>query len=170
MMRRNHDRKQNYELIDFIRKEIPGITLRTTLMTGHPGEGEDEFAELRQFVKEVRFDRLGVFTYSEEEDTWAADKYEDSVPLDVKKERAAELMELQQSISKELNLNKINKSIKVLIDRKEGDYYIGRSESDSPEVDNEILIPASLKKLHTGQFYNVKVTGAEEFDLYGQVE
>jgi ribosomal protein S12 methylthiotransferase len=170
MMRRNHDRKQNYELIDFIRKEIPDITLRTTLMTGHPGEGEEEFAELRQFVKEVRFDRMGVFAYSEEEDTWAAEKYEDSIPLDVKKERAAELMELQQGISKVLNLNKINKSIKVLIDRKEGDYYIGRSESDSPEVDNEILVSAAFKKLHTGQFYKVKITGAEEFDLYGEVE
>jgi ribosomal protein S12 methylthiotransferase len=170
MMRRNHDRKQNYELIDFIRKEIPDITLRTTLMTGHPGEGEKEFAELKQFVKEVRFDRLGVFTYSEEEDTWAAGNYEDLIPLEVKKERAAELMELQQSISKELNLNKIDKSIKVLIDRKESDYYIGRSESDSPEVDNEILIPASFKKLNTGHFYNVKITGAEEFDLYGKVE
>jgi ribosomal protein S12 methylthiotransferase len=170
MMRRNHDSRQNYELIDFIRREIPDITLRTTLMTGHPGEGEKEFAELKQFVKEVRFDRLGVFAYSEEEDTWAAEKYEDSVPPEVKKERAAELMEIQQGISKELNLSKINKSIKVLIDRQEGDYYIGRSESDSPEVDNEILIHASNVRLHTGKFYNVKITGAEEFDLYGEVE
>jgi ribosomal protein S12 methylthiotransferase len=170
MMKRNHDRKMNYELIDFIRREIPDITIRTTLMTGHPGEGEVEFEELRQFVKDVKFDRLGVFTYSEEEDTWAADKYDDSIPPDVKKARAAELMELQQGISKELNLNKIDKSIKVLVDRKEGDYYIGRSESDSPEVDNEILIPASLKKLQTGKFYTVKITGAEEFDLYGEIE
>jgi len=170
MMRRNHDRKLNYELIEFIRKEIPGITLRTTLMTGHPGEGETEFQELRQFVDEVRFDRLGVFAYSEEEDTWAAEKYDDSVPPEVKKERAAELMQMQQIISKELNMSKINKSIKVLIDGREGDYYIGRSESDSPEVDNEILIPVSLKKLRAGQFYTVKITAAEEFDLYGEVE
>jgi len=170
MMRRNHDRKLNYELIEFIRKEIPGITLRTTLMTGHPGEGETEFQELRQFVDEVRFDRLGVFAYSEEEDTWAAEKYDDSVPPEVKKERAAELMQMQQIISKELNMSKINKSIKVLIDGREGDYYIKRSESDSPKVDNEILIPVSLKKLKTGQFYTVKITAAEEFDLYGEVE
>jgi ribosomal protein S12 methylthiotransferase len=170
MMKRNHDRKQNYELIDFIRREIPDITLRTTLMTGHPGEGEEEFEELRQFVRDVKFDRLGVFTYSEEEDTWAAGNYEDSVPYEVKKQRAAELMDLQQDISKELNLNKIGKSIKVLIDRKETDFYIGRSESDSPEVDNEILIPATPGKLHTGKFYTVKITGAEEFDLYGEVE
>jgi ribosomal protein S12 methylthiotransferase len=170
MMRRNHDSRQNYELIDFIRKEIPGITLRTTLMTGHPGEGEEEFAELKQFVKKVRFDRLGVFAYSEEEDTWAAEKYGDPVPPEVKKERAAELMELQQNISKELNLNKLGKSIKVLVDRKEGEYYIGRSESDSPEVDNEILIAASPRKLKMGHFYNVKITGAEEFDLYGEAE
>lgn len=170
MMRRNHNSRQNYELIRFIRREIPGITLRTTLMTGHPGEGEDEFAELKQFVREVRFDRLGVFAYSEEEDTFSADKYDDSVPQDVKNARSAELMELQQGISKELNVNKIDKSIKVLIDRKEGEYYTGRSESDSPEVDNEILIPADHKKLHTGKFYQVKITGAEEFDLYGKVE
>jgi ribosomal protein S12 methylthiotransferase len=170
MMRRNHDSKQNYELIDFIRKEIPDITLRTTLMTGHPGEGETEFGELKQFVTQVKFDRLGVFAYSEEEDTWAAEKYADTIPPEVKKERAAELMELQQGISKKLNFNKIDKSIKVLIDRKEGEYYIGRSESDSPEVDNEILITAPHKRLHNGQFYNVKITGAEEFDLYGEVE
>ncbi len=170
LMRRNHDSRQNYELIDFIRGEIPGITLRTTLMTGHPGEGEEEFDELRRFVREVKFDRLGVFAYSEEEDTWAAENYEDSIPSDVKKSRAAELMELQQGISNQLNLNKINRSIKVLIDRKEGEYYIGRSEADSPEVDNEILVPASGKKLQTGQFYNIKITGAEEFDLYGEVE
>jgi ribosomal protein S12 methylthiotransferase len=170
LMRRNHDSRQNYELIDFIRGEIPGITLRTTLMTGHPGEGEEEFDELRRFVREVRFDRLGVFAYSEEEDTWAADNYEDSIPSDVKKSRAAELMEMQQEISNQLNLNKINRSIKVLIDRQEGEYYIGRSEADSPEVDNEILVPASGNKLQTGQFYNIKITGAEEFDLYGEVE
>ncbi len=170
MMKRNHDRKLNYELIDYIRREIPGITLRTTLMTGHPGEGEKEFEELRQFVKDVKFDRLGVFAYSEEEDTWAAGKYEDSIPAEVKKQRSAELMELQQDISTELNLKKIGTSIKVLIDRKEQNFYIGRSESDSPEVDNEVLIPASPEKLQSGKFYSVKITGAEEFDLYGEVE
>jgi len=170
LMRRNHDSRQNYELIDFIRSEIPGITLRTTLMTGHPGEGEGEFDELRQFVSEVKFDRLGVFEYSEEEDTWAAENYEDSIAADVKKSRAAELMELQQGISNKLNMNKIGKSIKVLIDRQEGEYYIGRSEADSPEVDNEILIQASGKKLQAGQFCNIKITGAEEFDLYGEME
>jgi ribosomal protein S12 methylthiotransferase len=169
MMRRNHTQKQNYELIDYIRKEIPGITLRTTLMTGHPGEGQREFAELRQFVEKVEFERLGIFTYSEEEDTWAAGKYEDQVPQEIKRDRAAELMQIQQSISKRLNNNKIHTLIKVLIDGREGEYYTGRSESDSPEVDNEVLIPASTGELCIGEFYQVRITGAEEYDLYGEV-
>jgi ribosomal protein S12 methylthiotransferase len=170
MMRRNHSQQQNVELINSIRREIPGITLRTTLMTGHPGEGEAEFEELRQFVQQARFERLGVFTYSEEEDTWAAAHYADDVPPEVKKERAAELMRIQEGISKELNNNKIGKSIKVLVDGREGAYYTARSESDSPEVDNEILIPVHTRRLKTGQFYQVKITGAEEFDLYGETE
>jgi ribosomal protein S12 methylthiotransferase len=168
-MRRGHGKKQNYELIDYIRKSIPGITLRTTLMTGHPGEGEKEYAELRQFIEQVRFDRLGVFTYSEEEDTWSANHYKDYVPEKIKKERSDELMLIQQSISKKLNENKLGKSIKVLIDDREGEYYVGRSESDSPEVDNEVLIPVGNKTLLPGMFYKTKITQAEEFDLYGEV-
>jgi len=169
MMRRNHNQKQNFELIDLIRKEIPGVTLRTTLMTGHPGEGEKEFRELRRFVEEVEFDRLGVFTYSEEEDTWSAGHYKDTVPPEVKKERAGELMAIQQKISKRLNDRKINRSIKVIIDGREGDFYIGRSEADSPEVDNEILIPFKGIELQTGMFYKIRITGSEEYDLYGEV-
>ena len=138
-------------------------------MTGHPGEGEKEFDELRQFVEKVEFDRLGVFTYSEEEDTWAAGHYEDTVPQDTKQERAAEIMTIQQSISKRLNNNKIHKIIKVLIDGREGEYYTGRAESDSPEVDNEILLPLTSRELSIGEFYQVRITGAEEFDLYGEV-
>jgi ribosomal protein S12 methylthiotransferase len=169
MMRRNHSQKQNYELIDMIRKEIPGITLRTTLMTGHPGEGGAEFEELRRFVEQVEFDRLGVFTYSEEEDTWAASHYKDSVSQSIKTERAEELMNIQQSISKRLNNNKIGSLIKVLIDGMEGEYYTARAESDSPEVDNEVLISVSGGQLQTGNFYPARITGAEEFDLYGEV-
>jgi ribosomal protein S12 methylthiotransferase len=168
MMRRNHSQKQNYELIDLIRKEIPGITLRTTLITGYPGEGEKEFSELRHFVEQVEFDRLGVFTYSEEEDTWAAGHYKDDIPVKVKKERAEELMFVQQRISKHLNENKIGSSIKVMIDGREGEFYIARAASDSPEVDNEILIPVSGRQLLTGNFHQIRITGAEEFDLYGE--
>jgi ribosomal protein S12 methylthiotransferase len=166
-MHRGHNNKNDIELINYIRSSIPGITLRTTLMTGHPGEGEKEFAELRHFVEHVKFDRLGIFTYSEEENTWSANHYKDSIPEKIKKERAAEIMMIQQKISGILNNNKIGRSIKVLIDDRVGEYYIGRSESDSPEVDNEVLIPVVTNALKTGQFYNIKITQAEEFDLYG---
>jgi ribosomal protein S12 methylthiotransferase len=168
-MRRGHSRKQNYELIDYIRKEIPGITLRTTVMTGHPGETEREFHALYTFVKDIEFDRLGVFTYSEEEDTWGARNLKDHIPEHVKKERANALMNLQQSISKKLNLKKIGSLFKVLIDGREGEYFIGRTESDSPEVDQEVLIKAQGSDLLKGNFYKVRITGAEEFDLFGEV-
>jgi ribosomal protein S12 methylthiotransferase len=167
-MHRGHDNKQNYELINYIRDSIPGVTLRTTLMTGHPGEGEKEYAELRQFVEKVKFDRLGLFTYSEEENTWSAIHYKDYISEKIKKERSDEIMLIQQAISKNLNENKIGRLIKVLIDSREGEYYIGRSESDSPEVDNEVLIPVAKNTLQTGMFYNIKITRAEEFDLYGE--
>jgi ribosomal protein S12 methylthiotransferase len=167
-MRRGHTQKQNIELIDYIRKHIPDITLRTTLIAGHPGETKKEFAELRKFVETVKFDRLGVFTYSEEEDTTAARIYKNTIPEKVKKERADELMALQQGISFKLNQCKIGKSIKVIIDGREGAYFTGRSESDSPEIDNEVLLPA-CNPLKTGTFYPVKITAAEEFDLYGEV-
>ena len=168
-MRRGHNQKQNYELINYIRKEIPDIALRTTVMTGHPGETEKEFKALYTFVKEVEFDRLGVFTYSEEEGTWGALNLEDRIPEKVKKERADQLMDLQQSISKKLNLSKIGRSFKVLIDGREGEYYTGRTASDSPEVDHEVLIPAQGNDLKKGNFYPVCITGAEEFDLFGKI-
>jgi len=169
MMLRNHSQEQNYRLIESIRHEMPGITLRTTLMTGHPGEGAREFDELKRFVSEVRFDRLGIFTYSAEENTAAAINYNDRIPMKVKKARADELMLIQQGISKELNNNKIGSLIKVLIDGREGEYYLGRSESDSPEVDHEILIADTGQNLSTGKFYRVRITSAEEFDLYGEI-
>jgi len=168
-MRRGHSKQQNYELIDLIRKQIPGIALRTTLLTGHPGEGKKEFAELCDFVKDVKFDRLGVFTYSEEEDTWAAGNYKDTLSERLKKDRADELMTIQQDISKKLNDKKLGKSIKVLIDSREGEYYVGRSEADSPEVDNEVLIPVAGNELEIGMFYNVRITRTEDFDLFGEV-
>jgi ribosomal protein S12 methylthiotransferase len=168
-MRRNHTREQNYRLIDAIRSEIPGITLRTTLMTGHPGEGKKEFGELLQFVRDIRFDRLGVFTYSEEEQTWAALHCKDSIPEREKKSRADELMLLQQQISKELNNNKLGLLLKVLIDGREGEYFVGRSEADSPEVDHEVLVTATGNPLETGEFYPVRINRVEEFDLYGSV-
>ena len=167
-MRRGHGQRQNHELIDYLRHEIPDIALRTTVITGHPGESEKEFKELLHFVESMEFDRLGVFTYSEEEDTWAARMMKDRIPEKVKKERADELMLLQQSISKRLNLKKLNRSFKVLIDGREGEYHIGRTEFDSPEVDNEVLISSATKKLVPGNFYTVRITGAEEFDLYGE--
>ncbi|HLO57579.1 MAG TPA: 30S ribosomal protein S12 methylthiotransferase RimO [Bacteroidales bacterium] len=169
-MRRGHTSLQNYELIDYIRKMIPDITLRTTLITGHPGETAKEYEKLKKFVEDVRFDRLGVFTYSEEEDTYAALKYKDSIPERIKKDRADEIMSIQQEISTTLNHNKIGKSFKVMVDRWEGEYFIGRTESDSPEIDNEVLISSGNKKLATGRFYPVIVTGAEEFDLLGRPE
>jgi len=168
-MRRGHDRKRNYELIEYFRKEIPDIALRTSLMTGHPGETEKDFSELCSFIEQVEFDRLGVFTYSEEENTWAAQNLKDRIPEKVKKERADELMRLQQLISKKLNLNKIGHSFKVLIDGREGEYSVGRTASDSPEVDNEVLIPSAATKLKTGNFYLARITGAEEFDLFGEI-
>ena len=169
-MRRGHNHRQNYELIDFLRTEIPEITLRTTVITGHPGETDKEFHELLRFVERVEFDRLGVFTYSEEEDTWASQKWKDRIPEQVKKDRADEVMQLQQTISKRLNDNKIGRSFKVLIDDRVGEYYRGRTEADSPEVDNEVLIPTAGKLLVTGNFYHTRITGAEEFDLFGVVE
>jgi len=169
MMRRGHTSEQNYQLIDYIRRKIPDITLRTTVITGHPGETTKEFKELRKFVENVEFDRLGVFTYSPEDDTLAANLYKDRLSEKVKKQRADELMTLQQSISIKLNNRKIGDLIKVLIDGKEGSYLISRSESDSPEIDNEILIPINNSAPDMGNFCKVRITGAEEFDLYGEV-
>jgi ribosomal protein S12 methylthiotransferase len=169
MMRRGHNSRQNLELIDFIRKEIPGITLRTTVITGHPGETPEAFSVLREFVETMKFERLGVFTYSEEENTWAAQHLADNIPEKIKKARAGELMKVQEEISMTLNHNKIGNSFKVLIDGREGDYFVGRTESDSPEIDNEVLIPAAGKNLVIGNFYKVRITGAAEFDLTGEI-
>ncbi|MBN2814408.1 MAG: 30S ribosomal protein S12 methylthiotransferase RimO [Bacteroidales bacterium] len=168
-MNRGHNQQQNLELIDFIRREIPDITLRTTLITGFPGETEKAYSVLREFVEQVQFDRLGVFTYSEEENTPAAQKYSDSIPEKTKHERADELMDIQQGISTMLNNRKIGKSFKVLIDTKDSEYYLGRTEGDSPEIDNEVLLPLNARPLAEGQFYTVKITGAEAFDLMGEV-
>lgn len=167
-MRRSVTGKQTYELIDHFRSEVPELTLRTTLMVGHPGEGAKEYNELIEFVEKIRFDRLGVFKYSEEEDTYGARNFPDEISEETKEQRADNIMNLQSSISLEKNQLKVNKTIPVIIDRKEGNFYIGRSEADSPEVDNEVLI-TSVKRLTAGTFCKVKITEANEFDLYGMV-
>jgi ribosomal protein S12 methylthiotransferase len=167
-MRRGLNKEKTIKLIESLRKEVPDLALRTTLLVGHPGEKEKDFEELVEFVKATRFERLGVFTYSHEEDTLAYKKMKDSIPAKVKMERADYIMKVQQGISEELNVAKIGKTYKVLIDGMEGDNYIGRTEYDSPEVDNEVIIK-SAKKLKTGSFYNVKITEASEFDLSGEV-
>lgn len=171
VMRRGVTKKQITELIRKIRREVPGIFIRTTLMTGHPGETEEDFEELCEFVKEMKFERLGVFPYSHEEDTYCDKHYSDDIPEEVKKQRAEIIMELQSAVSEEVNRECIGKTFKVLIDRKEEGYYIGRTEHDSPEVDPEVLIEEkSDKSLKIGEFYNIEITGADEYDLYGKVK
>lgn len=169
LMKRNIDKKQTYELIERIRIEVPGIRIRTSLMVGHPGETDADFAALKHFVRDTRFDRLGVFMYSEEEGTYSQKHFKDDVPVEVKHARMDEIMALQQDISANLNNRFVGQTLKVLIDRKEGEFYTGRTEFDSPEIDNEVLIPVSSKKIHTGRFYHVKITKAEEYDLYGEL-
>jgi len=168
-MKRNTTKAETYRLIERLRNAVPGIHLRTTLMVGFPNETDEDFEELLEFTKWARFERMGAFAYSEEEGTYSARKYEDNVSDDVKQQRLDRLMALQQNISAEIASSKIGKIFKVIIDRKEGDYYIGRTEFSSPEVDPEVLIPASERRLRTGVFYDVKITDAEEFDLYGTV-
>ena len=168
-MRRNVSKSETYDLIEKFRREVPGIHLRTTLMVGFPGETEEDFAELKEFVQKARFDRMGAFAYSEEEGTYAASTYEDSIPQEVKQARLDELMALQQEISAELSNAKIGQEFKVIIDRKEGDYYIGRTQYDSPEVDPEVLIRAEGKRLFSGRFYRVRITNADDFDLFGEI-
>ncbi len=167
-MKRGLDGNMTRKFVERVRREVPGVAFRTTFIVGYPGETEKEFKELLQFVAESRFERVGVFTYSPEEDT-AAYGLQDDVPEEVKQERKERLMSLQENISLELNKQKQGKVFKVLLDKKEGDYYTGRTEFDSPEVDNEVLIPAGKKRLHTGRFYDIKITGADYFDLYGEV-
>lgn len=168
-MCRNTTKEETMELVKQIRQRVPGIALRTTLMVGYPGETEEEFQELVDFVKWARFDRMGAFAYSEEEGTYSAENYADDVPPEVKQQRLDKLMRIQQRISAELMQERIGQEMKVIIDRREGNWYVGRSEFSSPEVDPEVLIPASEKQLRRGCFYNVRVTGAEEFDIYATV-
>ena len=168
-MRRHVSKSETYDLIEKFRREVPGIHLRTTLMVGFPGETEEDFEELKEFVQRARFDRMGAFAYSEEEGTYAAQTYEDSIPHEVKQSRLDELMAIQQEISAELSNAKIGQKFKVIIDRKEGDYYIGRTQFDSPEVDPEVLIKADGKRLFSGRFYRVRITNADDFDLFGEI-
>lgn len=168
-MRRHVTKEETYRLIEDFRNEVPGVHLRTTLMVGFPGETEDDFEQLKEFVKIAKFDRMGAFAYSEEEGTYSAENYEDDVPQEVKQRRLDELMALQQDISAELSHKKIGQILKVIIDRKEGDYYIGRTEFDSPEVDPEVLIKYDGRKLKEGNFYNVLIEDADDFDLYGRI-
>lgn len=168
-MRRHVSKAETYDLIEKFRKEVPGIHLRTTLMVGFSGETEEDFEELKEFVQKARFDRMGAFAYSEEEGTYAAEAYEDSVPFETKQARLDELMAIQQGISAELSAEKIGQEFRVIIDRKEGEYYVGRTQFDSPEVDPEVLIKSDGKRLFTGHFYNVLITDADDFDLYGKI-
>src|SRR5690554_3934979 len=167
-MLRHVTRAETESLIQRIKEEVPGVIIRTTMLVGFPGETDDDFNELKAFIAENRFERLGVFTYSHEEGTYASKRFEDNVPEHVKQDRANEIMELQQQISADLNRQKIGNTYKVLIDRKEEDYFIGRTEYDSPEVDGEVLIKSALP-LKTGEFYLVKITGAEDYDLFGEI-
>lgn len=168
LMRRGITKRRTYELLNTIREKVPGITLRTTILVGHPGETEADFEDLKQFVKDFEFDRLGVFTYSHEENTHAHTLVDD-IPAEVKQERAAELMALQEEISMKKNLEKVGQTFKVLFDRKEGNYFIGRTEADSPEVDNEVLVNATENFVRLGDFANIVVTEAESFDLMGKL-
>ena len=170
-MRRHITQAEQDTLIARIRERVPGICLRTTLMVGHPGETEEDFEALKEWTRRMRFDRMGAFAYSEEEGTYAATHYKDDIPEEIKQQRLSELMAVQQDISAELQAAKVGKTMKVIIDRKEDDYYIGRTEFDSPEVDCEVLIPITENGLSIkeGEFYNVTITKAEEFDLYGQI-
>ena len=167
-MRRHITKEQTLELIARLRREVPGIHIRTTLMVGFPGEGEVEFEELKEFIRTARFDRMGAFAYCEEDDTFAAKNYSDDIPQEVKDARLAEIMEIQEGIALELNEAKIGSVLKVIIDREEGDYFIGRTEFDSPEVDPEVLIKKS-QPLSIGKFYNVRIEAAMPFELIGEV-
>lgn len=168
-MRRQITREETLELIAAARQKVPGISLRTTMLVGFPGETEEEFEELVEFVRQVEFDRLGVFQYSHEEDTRAYELADD-VPAEVKAERANRIMEIQEGISYRKNLDKVGKIFKVLFDRKEGEYFVGRTEGDSPEVDNEVLVPAATNYVRIGDFASVRITDATEYDLFGEVE
>ena len=166
-MCRHVTKEETYELVRRLREEVPGIHIRTTLMVGFPGETDEDFEELKAFVKWARFERMGAFAYSEEEGTYSAEHYQDDVPEEVKLARLDKLMHIQQNISAELEAEKVGQTLKVIIDRQEGDYYVGRTEFCSPEVDPEVLIPVEERRLKIGAFYDVQITDSEEFDLYG---
>jgi ribosomal protein S12 methylthiotransferase len=166
LMRRSHNRQETELILNKLRNEIPGAVIRTTLIAGHPGETEEDYLELKEFISAFRFDRLGVFKYSHEEDTYSYKEYNDEVADEIKELRVAELMEIQQNISAELNESMVGKTIRVIIDRKEGEFFIGRTEFDSPEVDQEVLIPDQYN-LSPGSFYNIEIIKTGEFDLYG---
>ena len=166
-MKRNVTKEETYRLIEGMREEVPGIHIRTTLMVGFPGETEEDFEELMEFTRWARFERMGAFAYSEEDGTYSAENYEDDVIEEVKQRRLDKLMALQQRISAEIEAEKVGKTVKVVIDRKEGEFYVGRTEFCSPEVDPEVLIPVEERQLRVGRYYNVKIVDSEEFDLYG---
>ena len=166
MMKRSHNRVETETILNKLRDEIPGAVIRTTLIAGHPGETKKDYLELKAFITKFRFDRLGVFAYSHEEDTFSYREYKDEISLAVKESRVAELMELQQYISAELNESYIGKVLKVITDREEGEFFVGRTEFDSPEVDQEVLIPIK-NKLIPGNFYQIRITESTDFDLYG---
>lgn len=169
VMRRNVTKAETLEMIRRMREEVPGIHIRTTLMVGHAGETEADFEELKDFVRTAKFDRMGAFAYSEEEGTYAAINYTDDVPYEVKQARLDELMDIQQGVSAEVASQKVSTIQKVIIDRLEGDYYVGRTQYDSPEVDPEVLIKTEAINLNVGEFYTVKVTNSDDFDLYAEL-
>ena len=168
-MHRRHTKAEAMELIGRLRGAIPDLALRTTLLVGYPGETEADFEELLAFVREVRFERLGVFPYSEEEGTWSAENLRDDIPETIKQQRAERVMALQNEISLENNRRRVGRTERVIIDSRQGDWYVGRTQYDSPEVDQEILIPASERRLLRGHFYDVTVTSAADYDLYGEI-
>lgn len=167
-MRRNITKTETYDLISEIRSKVPDIHLRTTLMLGHPFETEQDFEELKEFVQTIKFERLGAFSYSHEEGTFCDKNYVDNIPFEIKNQRVSDIMDIQERIAEEHNQNKVGRELKVIIDKKDTDYYIGRTEYDSPEVDGEVLIKRT-KKLKIGNFYNVKITDSQAFDLFGEV-
>ena len=168
MMRRNITKAETYELLERMRREVPGIHLRTTLMVGHPGETEQDFEELIRFVKDIRFERMGAFAYSHEEGTYAYQHYKDEIPQEVKQDRLDYLMRVQEGISADVNASKVGQTFRVIVDREEEDFYVGRTQYDSPEVDQEILIPAAERRLLRGHFYEIRIDGAADYDLYGK--
>jgi len=168
-MRRHITKEETYAFVERIRREIPDLHLRTTLMVGHPGETDEAFEELLDFTRWARFERMGAFAYSEEEGTYSAEHYADDIPEEVKQARLSKLMRLQQRISAEVQEAKVGTTQRVIIDRTEGEYFVGRTQYDSPEVDPEVLIPLKDNPLIIGQFYDIIITSADDFDLYGSL-